>query len=157
MKYSKNKIITIILFLLCIFISLGLSQIPFVIHTFRNSSYNKNLEGFGNKYMDDLSDQLGKIEDIIQSGIDASGNKLTDKEKLENVTKLVSEIPDSDKYSYKTDLDTILKNNNSDPKVIFKAIMDKIKEMRITIVSDLMSDQKSNITESSKDPRIATI
>ena len=135
-KISRNKnISSIILLLSCIFISLILSKFSFVnlfrtTNEFSNSTKTHFLEGLetsGNKYIDDISEKLSKIDDIIKDKCKDKKNDYiySDFLKKEKITDLVSKMKDSKVYSYKSDLEKILKDKVSDDSDILNKIMAK--------------------------------
>lgn len=145
MKFGFNIFPYIVIgyLLLCIVVSVAIQQcVPSEI--FRN-----NVEGFDSKnYMDDLSGQLCKIEDLVFC------NNLSEKEAFDKVYSLIDEIPDSDKYTYKKDLQIIVEKGK-DPtttnyKSIFTSVMNKIKDDRIQIINDRIQESKSKVNDMSK-------
>lgn len=148
MNIPYNKIITMVLLLLCIFVSLMISNIPYLMQLFRNSNI-EGLESNADEYLNDVSSKLSRIEEIIQEPCDTTTD-LSKKDKIKNIQEVVSKMEDSKTYSYKSDLKRVLsKYEDDDSKEdILKIIMDKIKEMRSQINKDRLNTASSKVDSS---------
>ena len=147
MNIPYNKIITMVLLLLCIFVSLMISNIPYLMQLFRNSNI-EGLESNADEYLNDVSSKLSRIEEIIQEPCDTT--EISKKDKIKNIQEVVSKMEDSKTYSYKSDLKRVLsKYEDDDSKEdILKIIMDKIKEMRSQINKDRLNTASSKVDSS---------
>lgn len=152
MKIGFYIIISYLLF--CVVVSLAIQQFDLFggVNSgddLSSKKFRNIVEGIENKnYMTDLSGQLCKIEDLLFC------NTLTEKETFDQVVKLIAEIPESENYTYKKELqnivDTEKESTTTDYKSFFKSIMNKIKVHRKQIINDRIRESRSNVNNIAK-------
>ena len=132
--------ITIILLLLCIFISLAFQYFG-----------NNLLEGLDNKsneddYINDVIDRLNQIENIIQDSC-TNPSQLPQQQKIQKIKDIVSDMKESDSFTYKTDLQNILNDDNNDNSNLdlFQNLLNKIKDQRVQIKKDMLNARNAKL------------
>jgi len=114
--FLKRKAFSIILLLACIFISLALSDIPFLV-----SNYSTSTEGMT------TSSVVSKINDILNDGNPTKAQKLT---AITGLVALMTSVSDQNKYN--EPLTDGKLNEDEKVKAIQKLVDDSLSGKKVT-------------------------